>query len=49
MTKQQEAIKKEMVEQFMHWVKYNPTVVKEKFDCEVGTVQYILNNYMFID
>lgn len=31
MTKQAEKIKKEMLEQFLHWAKYNPTIIKEKF------------------
>lgn len=31
MTEQATKIKNEMLSQFMHWAKYNPTLVKQQF------------------
>jgi hypothetical protein len=47
MTDQQKKIKREMVEQFLHWAKYNPTIVKEKFGISsIESLKYIIS-YMF--
>lgn len=44
MTEQAKKIKKEMVEQFLHWAKYNPTVVKEKFGISsIDSLKEVIN------
>jgi hypothetical protein len=44
MTNQEKKIKQDMVDQFLHWAKYNPTMVKEKFGVSVEGLKMIIEN-----
>jgi len=48
MTKQAKKIKEAMLSDFLHWAKYNPTIVKEKFGVsDLSTLQNIIKFYVF--
>lgn len=47
MTEQAKKIKAEMLSQFLHWAKYNPTIVKEKFGVtSISNLEEIIRFYI---
>jgi hypothetical protein len=48
LTPQAKKIKEEMLSQFLHWAKYNPTIIKQEFGVSsVHSLQSILDIYVF--
>lgn len=48
MTDQAQKIKKEMLSQFLHWAKYNPTIIKESFNVSsISSLEDIIEANIF--